>query len=102
MFVGHYGVSLAAKGADRRIPLCTRICAAEILILVGEQDKHLGFGELIKQHLAAPRGKNTRLPLPNLLRQSVYSRLAGCEDVNDAERLSQDPRKLSSPAAATR
>ena len=34
MFVGHYGVSLAAKGADRRIPLCTRICAAEILILV--------------------------------------------------------------------
>jgi hypothetical protein len=26
-----------------------------------------------------------------LLRQSVYSRLAGYEDVNDAERLSQDP-----------
>ena len=102
MFVGHYGVSLAAKGADRRIPLCTRICAAEILILVGEQDKHLGFGELIKQHLADPRGKNTRLPLPDLLRQSVYSRLAGCEDVNDAERLSQDPRKLSSPSAAAR
>jgi len=25
------------------------------------------------------------------LRQSVYSRTAGCEDVNDAERLSQDP-----------
>jgi hypothetical protein len=27
----------------------------------------------------------------DLLRQSVYSRLAGYEDVNDAERLSQDP-----------
>jgi len=26
-----------------------------------------------------------------LLRQSVYSRLAGYEDVNDAERLAQDP-----------
>ena len=26
-----------------------------------------------------------------MLRQSVYSRLAGYEDVNDAERLSQDP-----------
>jgi hypothetical protein len=26
-----------------------------------------------------------------LLRQSVYSRLTGYEDVNDAERLSQDP-----------
>jgi hypothetical protein len=31
------------------------------------------------------------LPLADLLRQSVYSRLAGYEDVNDAERLSQDP-----------
>jgi len=31
------------------------------------------------------------LPLLDLLRQSVYSRLAGYEDVNDAERLSQDP-----------
>ena len=31
------------------------------------------------------------MPLADLLRQSVYSRLAGYEDVNDAERLSQDP-----------
>jgi hypothetical protein len=29
--------------------------------------------------------------VPSLLRQSVYSRLAGYEDVNDAERLSVDP-----------
>jgi hypothetical protein len=36
-------------------------------------------------------GKNTQLPLPDLLRQSIYSRLAGYEDLNDAERLSQDP-----------
>jgi len=27
----------------------------------------------------------------DLLRQSVYSRIAGYEDVNDAERVSQDP-----------
>ena len=32
-----------------------------------------------------------QLPLADLLRQSVYSRLAGYEDVNDAQRLSQDP-----------
>lgn len=37
------------------------------------------------------RGKNTQLPMADLLRQSVYSRLAGYEDVNDAERLAQDP-----------
>src|SRR5208283_2525602 len=32
-----------------------------------------------------------QLPLTDLVRQSVYSRLAGYEDVNDAERLAQDP-----------
>jgi hypothetical protein len=31
------------------------------------------------------------LPLADLLRQSIYSRMAGYEDVNDAERLAQDP-----------
>jgi hypothetical protein len=29
--------------------------------------------------------------MADLLRQAVYSRLAGYEDVNDAERLAQDP-----------
>jgi len=55
-------------------------------------DERLGFGELITQHLSGSRrGKNTQLPLADLLRQSVYSRIAGYEDVNDAEQLSQDP-----------
>src|SRR5262249_16370257 len=46
----------------------------------------------IEQHLTdSRRGKNTQFPFADLLRQSVYSRLAGYEDVNDAERLSQDP-----------
>jgi hypothetical protein len=61
------------------------------LILVWELDERLGFGELIERHLTEARGKNTQLPLADLLRQSVYSRLACYEDVNDAERLSQDP-----------
>jgi hypothetical protein len=51
----------------------------------------MGLIEFIEQHLTDSRGKNTQLPLVDLLRQSVYRRLAGYEDVNDAERLSQDP-----------
>ena len=62
------------------------------LILVRELDERLGFGELIERHLAdSCQGKNTQLPLADLVRQSIYRRLAGYEDVNDAERLSQDP-----------
>ncbi len=57
-----------------------------------ELDERLGFGELIQQHLTdSHRGKNTQFPFAGLLRQSVYSRLAGYEDLNDAQRLSQDP-----------
>jgi hypothetical protein len=61
------------------------------LILVRELDERLGLSELIEQYLADSRGKNAQIPLADLLRQSVYSRLAGYEDLNDAERLSQDP-----------
>jgi hypothetical protein len=59
--------------------------------LVRELDERLGFGELIARRLTDSRGKNTQLLLADLLRQSVYSRLAGSEDLNDAARLSQDP-----------
>jgi len=58
---------------------------------VRELDERLGFSEPVEQRLTDPRGKNTQLPLAGLLRQSVYSRLAGYEDVKDAERLAQDP-----------
>ena len=70
----------------------SRVTSDGGLILVRELDERLGFGELIQQHLTdSRRGKNTQFPLADLLRQSVYSRLAGYEDLNDAERLSHDP-----------
>jgi hypothetical protein len=70
----------------------SRVTSDGGLILVRELDERLGFGDLIAQQLTdSRRGKNTQLPLADLLRQSVYSRIAGYEDVNDAERVSQDP-----------
>jgi hypothetical protein len=69
-----------------------RVTSDDGLIPVRELDEHLGSSELIQRHLTdSRRGKNTQLPLADRVRQSVYSRLAGYEDVNEAERLSQDP-----------
>ncbi len=70
----------------------SRVTSDGGLILARELEERLGFGELIEQHLTdLRRGKNTQFALSDLLRQSVYSRLAGYEDLNDAERLSPDP-----------
>jgi hypothetical protein len=69
----------------------SRVTSNGGLILVRELDERLGLSELMDQHLTDSRGKNTQLPLADPLRQSVCSRLAGHEDVNDAECLSQDP-----------
>jgi hypothetical protein len=69
----------------------SRVTSDGGLILMRELDERLGLSELVQQHLTDPRGKNTQLPLADLLRQSVYSRLAGYEDANDAQQLSKDP-----------
>jgi hypothetical protein len=69
----------------------SRVTSDGGLILVRELDERLGFSDLIAQHLTDPRGTNTQFPLADLVRQSVYRRLAGYEDVNDAERVSHDP-----------
>jgi hypothetical protein len=76
----------------------SRVTSDGGLILVQELDERLGFGELIEHQLSdSRRGKNTQFPLADLLRQSVYSRLAGYEHVNDAERRSQDPTFQDNP-----
>jgi len=69
----------------------SRVTSNGDLILVRELDERLRLGELVEKQFTDCRAKNTRLPFADLLRQSVCSRLAGYEDVNDAERLSQDP-----------
>ena len=62
------------------------------LLLPRELDERLGLDALIERHLSDPRtGYNRQFPLRDLLRQSIYSRLAGYEDTNDAERLAEDP-----------
>jgi hypothetical protein len=46
-----------------------------------------GLSDPTGQHLVDSRtGRNRQFPLAELLRQSVFSRLAGYEDVNDATR----------------
>ena len=57
-----------------------------------ELDDTLGLTDTAADTLADARtGKNGRHRLGGLLRQSVFGRLAGYEDVNDAARLCHDP-----------
>ena len=62
------------------------------LLACRELDGALGLTETATACLQESRGgRNVQHQLVALLRQSVYSRLAGYEDTNDAERLAQDP-----------
>src|SRR5215203_3719961 len=55
-------------------------------------DDALGLTDLAGEVLADTRtGQNSRHTLIAQLRQSVVGRLAGYEDVNDADRLGRDP-----------
>ena len=76
----------------------SRITSDAGLILIRELDERLGLATLIAEHLSDSRqGLNTQFGLVDLLRQSVYSRLAGYEDLNDAVRVSADPTFRESP-----
>jgi hypothetical protein len=78
----------------------SRVTSDAGLILVRELDERLGLQAIIAEHLSDSRhGLNTQFRLADLLRQSIYSRLAGYEDLNDAERLATDPtfRLIGSP-----
>src|SRR3979411_2222387 len=62
------------------------------LLAYRELDDALRLTAMASETLADARtGKNGRHALAGLFRQSVFGRLAGYEDVNDAERLRHDP-----------
>jgi hypothetical protein len=98
---------------DRRVRLEFRsatITSDAGLLAARELDESLGLTRLAADSLKERRtGRNVQHHLVPLLRQSVYSRLAGYEDTNDAERLAHDPamRTIASwrdgdrPAAST-
>jgi hypothetical protein len=80
---------------DRRLRLRFRgsvITSDAGLLAYRELDHAVGLTDMVGDVLADGRtGKNGRHALVGLLRQSVFGRLAGYEDVNDAERLCRDP-----------
>ena len=62
------------------------------LLPIRELDEALGLTDTADGYLQESRtGRNIRHHLIPLIRQSIYSRLAGYDDTNDAQRLAQDP-----------
>jgi Transposase DDE domain group 1 len=82
---------------DRRLMLQFRgsvVTSDAGLLAYRELDDALGLSAMAGEALADARsGKNGRHALVGMLRQSVFGRLGGAEDVNDAERLRHDPAK---------
>ena len=80
---------------DRRLKLEfheSRVTSDAGLLAYRELDDALGLTALAGGVLADSRtGRNGLHGIVSLLRQSVYGRLAGYEDVNDADRLGRDP-----------
>ena len=78
-------------GFDRRLKLKflgSQVTTDAGLLAYRELDETLGLTDMAQTRCKDSRaGSNKQHGLSPLLRQSIYSRLAGYEDVNDAERL---------------
>ena len=100
-------------GFDARVRLefvGSKISSDAGLLAYRELDWKLGLTAMAGRFLTDPRtGRNIQPEFVPLLRQSVYSRLAGYPDTNDADRLARDPalrlvvsRRASGKQAAAR
>src|SRR6516164_6254294 len=93
--VGEWNDGTIRVDFNRRLKLefhGSRITSDAGLLAYRELDDALRLTDLAGAALAeCRRGKNTRHLLTGLFRQSVFGRLAGYEDVNDADRLAHDP-----------
>ena len=70
----------------------TKITSDAGLLAFRELDEAFRLTEKASILLSESRqGKNTQHTMLAMLRQAIYGRLAGYEDVNDAERLRVDP-----------
>ena len=78
------GIKLEFHGA--------KVSSNEGLLAYRDLDYALGLFDTVSAVFIDKRtGRNIQHDMPTLLCQSIYSRLAGYEDINDAECLSVDP-----------
>ena len=93
--MGEREAGVLRLGFDRRLKLDfhgSKVTSDAGLLPYRELDDAVGLSEIAGDVLTdTRRGKNGRHGLVGQFRQSVFGRLGGYDDVNDADRLSLDP-----------